>query len=132
MSNAGSIKQVYAELTKVVNLLNAAGIAHMDLRPANILWKVNNSTNTMSLQVIDFEDVCFFGTFIDNAEALKNDARYPIHPSDSRVLIQANSKCNEWFLNAVSEYLNYNDNVENTSFTHFMNKHYSDFESFYA
>lgn len=50
-------------LAQAVAFLNRAQIAHMDLRPPNIMWR-QNSDGMLEVMVIDFEDAVAFGRFI--------------------------------------------------------------------
>lgn len=91
-------------LTTVVEILNAAKVAHMDLRPANIMWTVSPEGRFL-MQVIDFEDAVIFGSRIKHIEALQRDRckRYPL--MNSADLQIAASYHNIWFLVSITEWL---------------------------
>ena len=124
------------KLRLAVRALNAAEIAHLDLRPANIMWRrrVNESTassvaTTLSvsvagevdLRLIDFEDALFFGHKLhpDVFEYLIRDARYPFDFRQSNVNTRAKMEHNEFFLEAVSQWAF----SETDSFEDFMASH---------
>ena len=45
-----------------MDLLNVANVAHLDMRPANIFWRIWNEV--IEMQLIDFESVFSFWIFI--------------------------------------------------------------------
>eukprot|EP01031_Cornospumella_fuschlensis_P027125 gene27125-32769_t len=123
-------------LRQVVELLNEAGVAHMDLRPSNIMWKVDDSKGRLDIRVVDFEDACLFGAYIDYVDTLGEDARYPVAPSagqhlagNRRVLACAN--CNIWFLQAISCFLR-DQGKAYTTFSSFMKDFASQFQEYLA
>eukprot|EP01031_Cornospumella_fuschlensis_P027769 gene27769-33538_t len=101
--------QYVIALREVVDLLNEAGVAHMDLRPSNIMWRIDDSGRILEIRVIDFEDVCFFGTYIDFADILSEDRRYPVAPvvsGDQKARkVMACKSCNLWFYEAIRCFL---------------------------
>ena len=70
-------REQYVHQLNIANrALNLAGVAHLDLRPANIMWRDTGRDRDMNtngeeefscveLKVIDFEDAVIFGHFID-------------------------------------------------------------------
>ena len=83
-------------VANAVNVLNAAKIAHMDLRPGNILWR-RTECSTVQIQLIDLEDAIPFGFYIRFADILRRDSRYPVFDDDDRELIPAGALHNDWF-----------------------------------
>jgi hypothetical protein len=97
-------------LRLAVDLLNEAEIAHLDLRPENILWRVvrSGATPVIELKVIDFETAQPFGSkiptvLIENVLE-KRDYRYPfkLGDDDPRRVIRADRSHNEFFMRAIS------------------------------
>lgn len=90
---------------KAVEIMNQAEVAHMDLRPANIMWrsiKENESdTVKVDVRVIDLEDAVPFGFGIQCVNVLRQDPRYPVSLEDEREFIQAAQYHNDWFAAAV-------------------------------
>jgi hypothetical protein len=87
--------------------LNAAEIAHLDLRPDNIMWKENeDDTATVDIKKIDFETAILFGHFIPTnfIRKMGEDPRYyPIHEGvEFEVASQAH---NEFFFNFICLWL---------------------------
>ena len=98
----------YVECIKrAVDILNAAGIAHMDLRPSNILWrcKTDSSVPMVEIRVIDLEDAVAFGFFIRHVDIMRLDCRYPVHERDGD-RIPAAQHHNDWFLKHVTNWAN--------------------------
>jgi hypothetical protein len=97
-------------VTKAVGVLNAANVAHMDLRPANILWRVLGEDKTkVEIRVIDLEDSVPFGYYIRSVHILRRDPRYPVLLQDAREMIPAASYHNEWFCEAVASWAGQTD-----------------------
>jgi len=84
-----------------VDIMNEAGIAHMDLRPANIMWRSikgkESDTVVVDVRVIDLEDAVPFGFCIQSVDALRLDPRYPVSFDDGREFIPAARYHNDWF-----------------------------------
>ena len=55
-----------------------AGVVLLDLRPANVMWRVNVNDDEFSLKLIDFEDVYLAGWTITNEtfQSHLKDPRY--------------------------------------------------------
>ena len=107
--------QFYKEqLIIAIKALDTAKIAHLDLRPANIMWRsINNSGSDNSINIeiklIDFEDVVFFDHPIPKELILSiianMDYRYPFKPGDEKCNQFAKQYHNEFFLKAVNDWL---------------------------
>lgn len=78
-------------LSTAVTILNECGIAHMDLRPSNIMWRrlLPPSSQKIEVRIIDVEDAVPFGYYIRDVSALRGDPRYPLHKNDMREQIPA-------------------------------------------
>jgi len=106
--------QYVKQLTLAVTALNVAKIAHLDLRPANIMWREargmegGEEGSCVELQLIDFEDAVFFEDLIP-AGFVKfvveyNDSRYPFVRGDEKTIQLARKFHNDFFLEAVSQW----------------------------
>ena len=115
-------REAYIEqLRKVVNILNLAGVVHMDLRPANIMWQPTNNhvgDENVQIQVIDFEDALVVGSAVDVdiAEAYRDDVRYPIRRDIDCKAIKAKVEYNNFFLDAIEAWLSTPDVKEFSTF----------------
>jgi hypothetical protein len=144
------VESYVASLEQVVHILNEAGVAHMDLRPANIMWRMakqlpekreeeeeedeqkeeeeeqkeeeEEEEELVEMQVIDLEDATPFGCLIDYVETLRWDPRYPVSPSDERNHIAAAACHNDWFGKVVAMWARdaRDDKATADSFTDFM------------
>jgi hypothetical protein len=101
---------------KAVGVLNAAGVAHMDLRPANILWCREESGTDVRIQVIDLEDAVPFGFYIRSSDTLREDTRYPVFEADERILIPAVAPHNDWFCETVASWARQSEFNEYSSY----------------
>ena len=129
-----AVESYIACVKSAVAILNKACIAHLDLRPANILWRVtpplSDIDSTLSaadvdresesaakrrrvesgtavmveIRVIDLEDAVPFGFNFQHTCILRSDPRYPVHKNDYRELILADESHNNWFFEAVSSW----------------------------
>lgn len=67
-------------LSSAIDVLNRAGVAHLDLRPANIMWR-KAEPPSIDMRIIDFEDAVAFGEVISEQIVSKvietQDRRYP-------------------------------------------------------
>ena len=112
------------ELSTAVNVLNTAKVAHMDLRPSNIMWRVTpDDDSKVEMQIIDLEDAERFGQYIQLWDVLKEDSRYPVH-SDAVIPMKASEIHNNWFLSSVSSWAR---TTHTESYTQFMNEHCLEF-----
>jgi hypothetical protein len=104
-----------AKLRLAVDLLNAARVAHLDLRPENVMWRRVTDIDCacgsigIELKVIDFEFALMFGQvvpklFVDSILNTK-DRRYPFTEADRSRPVLANKLHNDFFLHAISEWL---------------------------
>ena len=70
-------------ISKAIDIMNTAGVAHLDLRPNNIMWRPVGSTDThlVEIRIIDFEDAGLFGSLVPPPfvkHVIKHaDYRYP-------------------------------------------------------
>jgi hypothetical protein len=73
------LRAVYVQhLRRAVQLLNLAGVAHLDLRPSNIMWRrVDPSIPSVEMRLVDFADAQLFDTIIPNRYVSLCDRRYP-------------------------------------------------------
>lgn len=96
------------KLRRAINALNSAGIAHLDLRPDNIMWKEDNGD--VSVRLIDFDDAYPFEYVIpeDYVSMMAGDInkRYPFALGDERHKQVAKAEHNEFFYKTVEKWLN--------------------------
>lgn len=112
---------------EAVDILNAANIAHMDLRPANIMWRIDpTGADIVEIRVIDLEDAVPFGFNIRFVDNLRNDVRYPVLENDERKTIPACRSHNDWFCESITAWAEQN---EIDSHTDYMTKNSHHFES---
>ena len=80
------------------DVLNEAGVANLDARAANIMWRAVNSSE-VEIRMIDIEDTFRFGDILSTAyaNALNNDDRYPIIAEGDRAMREHN----EFFRTAI-------------------------------
>jgi hypothetical protein len=106
-------------------MLSVAGVVHMDLRPANIMWtcdcmKSDTVCTSMQVRVIDWDDACFVGEPVlpRLLLAYQADKRYALHyvtePYASTV---AASRIDSWHIAAICEYFKYENR---SSFSDYM------------
>jgi hypothetical protein len=97
-------------LSIAINVLNLANIAHLDLRPANIMWREikGQEFSQVELQLIDFEDAVLFDypipTEFVKVVVTNCDARYPFKPGDEKTQQLANANHNLFFYEAVKHW----------------------------
>jgi len=103
----GYLEQLYAATTA----LNTAGVAHLDMRPANIMWRPLAEDTSMffvEVRLIDFEDAELFGDEISSelvSTIIKlGDRRYPFTEGDEKTTQMANKFHNDFFYEAVSQW----------------------------
>ena len=106
-----------------IKMMNEARIAHCDLRASNIMWK-EEIDETISIQIIDFEDAIPFDIHFKPYESHCYDKRYPfLHQTDP---VRITSFHNYWFLVALVDWIKSSDD----SFDEFMRKpKYNDIQS---
>jgi serine/threonine protein kinase len=105
-------------LKKAISVLTDAKVAHMDLRPSNIMWRWNQEKQKIEIKIIDFEDAVIFGEKIRFIERLKYDVmhRYPLMNTKEREY--ASSYHNDWFFHSIQLWLI--DKNSNLGFESFM------------
>lgn len=98
------------QIRRGVDVLNEVKIIHLDLRPENILWKrKNEESNEVLIQIIDFEFAHEFGDIIPqdwvSTFTEYRSFRYPFCDQDVSRDVIACDKHNEFFYQAISEWL---------------------------
>jgi hypothetical protein len=82
-------------------------VAHLDERPANIMWKalINAENEHVELRLIDFEDAVFFDHVISSeyvaAVVRRLDLRYPFKNGDEKSIQFAKKFHNDFFYEAL-------------------------------
>ena len=92
--------------------LNTAGVAHLDMRPPNIMWRgldaADKEVGRVQLYLIDFEDAIFFNFIIPpqfiNIVVYNGDTRYPFTARDEETVQVAKQLHNDFFFEAVSQW----------------------------
>ena len=106
-------KQSYVEqLGYAIAILNTAGVAHLDMRPPNIMWRgidtADKEVGQVELYLIDFEDAIFFNFVIPpqfiNIVVYNVDTRYSFTAGDEETVQFAKQLHNDFFLEAVSQW----------------------------
>lgn len=92
-------------LDTAVKLLNRAQVAHLDLRPQNIMWRMHQGA--IEMRLIDFETAIPFGLFIppESATYLARDARYPVFHEERNTFVLYQEYHNTWFFISVHQWL---------------------------
>lgn len=91
-------------------MLNTAGIAHLDLRPANVLWREtpHGEAPSVELRVIDFEDAAPFGRVIPRelvqTIVATSDWRYPFQAGEEQTEQLASAVRNDFFGEAIGQW----------------------------
>ena len=105
------------KLELVINELNTAGVAHMDLRPTNILWRPapQGGDGEVEMKVIDFEDALFFDELVLNRRMYDSNPNYPLYGIDQAILdadmkiencqLLVTSYYNDWFFDAITAFV---------------------------
>jgi hypothetical protein len=112
------------QLELAIAALNTAKIAHLDLRPANILWREaqNDDVHSVELRLIDFEDAVPFGQVIPpgfvQIIVSRADRRYPFKGGDEQSRQIARDFHNKFFLEAIRQWTSSEEN----KFGDFMNE----------
>jgi len=103
-------------VNNAVEILNRAEICHMDLRPENILYKVENGQ--FRIQVIDMEYAIKFGDCLPLSECFLKDCRYPYLDEyfQGNVMVLASTVHNTWFTLAITKWIH----SDNEDFSNFM------------
>ena len=100
------------QLGYAIAVLNIAGVAHLDMRPPNIMWRgldlVNEEVGRVELYLIDFEEAILFNFAIPpqfvNIVVYNGDTRYPFTAEDEETVQVAKQLHNDFFLEAVSQW----------------------------
>jgi len=105
------------QLRTAINILNSAGVVHMDLRPANIMWRSKNTSignKEVELKIIDFEDALMVGTVMNEALArvYSNDPRYPIKEGIDCTNVSTKIEFNNFFVDAIEAWLTKSEEKE--------------------
>ena len=125
-------QQYIDQLTKAIHLFKMAKVVHMDLRPANIMWKCscmdskqNNHQDVpeheLHIRVIDWEDAHFLGEFVDPACYIQDEARrYPLSklPSSFTGMVPVQHWMDEWSLHRIALFLRQEKTSSFSSFMH--------------
>ena len=111
------------KLSEAIDVLNSANVAHLDLRPSNIMWRRVDTSNTVEIQLIDFEDAELFESlvpppFIETVVS-KSDKRYPFSTSSKERLQLVCDSHNYFYLHAIRKWMDFED--QDCLFDHFMN-----------
>ena len=102
-------KDYLAHLESAIQFLNEdAEVAHFDLRPSNILWRIVNNNTQFDLKIIDFDDSFFFDEVIpqDFVKSMETDSRFPFDENDSGSVQLASPDHNLFFLDHLKGWLN--------------------------
>lgn len=113
------VRGYLAAVSNAVNFLNAACVAHFDLRPCNVLWRVA-SDERVEVMVIDFDDAIAFGEVVPSSfvEGMKIDKRFPLYKADPSVEHRACADHNDFFVRWLTLWLD--DESVDVSFDSFM------------
>jgi hypothetical protein len=96
----------YMDLLKnALDLLNKAQVAHLDLRPQNIMWRMHQGV--MEMRLIDFETCIPFGLCIppESATHFARDARYPVFHEEKDNFVLCGEFHNMWFYVSIYKWL---------------------------
>lgn len=113
----GHKKSYLLGIATAIKILNAARVAHCDLRPPNIMWKEVDGTN-VSIQVIDFEDSYQFDIYFQLYSEIISDRRYPFY-GEKAEMVKITSYHNYWYLVALKEWV-LDGTIGSESFSHLM------------
>jgi hypothetical protein len=125
------VEKYLVKLAEVISILSKAKVAHMDLRPHNIMWRWNDELQTVDIQIIDFEDAVIFGGKVRNIEHLNKDAHHRYPPMSNELLVYASNYHNDWFLCSIQMWLADNEDdkeEEEKDFGSYMFFNYSKIE----
>jgi hypothetical protein len=120
------------QLRRAVEVLNTAGVAHLDLLPANVIWRATNNSHgeeTLELRLLDFEQSALFGMAVTEVDVLKADDRYPVLSTDTRSFIPGCAAHNLWFLRAITGWLSANCDDGTIKFDEYMRVNGAIFEA---
>lgn len=93
-------------VSRAINILDVARVCHMDLRPENIMFKIDDNGH-LSIQVIDMESAVKFGDHLPLQDCFKYDKRYPYIDNyfDQGVTVVASEIHNTWFYLALTNWI---------------------------
>mmetsp|Transcript_17230 Transcript_17230/g.23679 ORF Transcript_17230/g.23679 Transcript_17230/m.23679 type:complete len:239 (-) Transcript_17230:266-982(-) len=104
-------EQYLRQLTAAVEFLNDASIAHLDLRPDNVMWRAvgGESDAAVEMKLIDFDDAALFDhpipqEFVSYVVDTR-DYRYPFQEGDEESEQLAAALHNQFFLDAAELWL---------------------------
>jgi len=101
--------QYIDKLKEACKSMNEAGVAHLDLRPDNIMWRVSKHGKELEMYIIDFDDALLLGDVI-SSDYVKvivstSDYRYPFRAGNENMKIMAGISHNQYFLDALIGWL---------------------------
>ena len=102
-----------AGIEAAIEVLNQAQVCHGDLRAKNILWKFDDSSESIDIKLVDFEHAVQFGRPL----RLHHDSRFP-HHGQSMQVFGANRSHNKWFLESLRSWLQSTD--DGVDYDHYM------------
>lgn len=99
-----------SKLEQAVKGFERAGVVHMDLRPANVMWTCScfsrpyDAAHDVDLRVVDWEDARFLGEILSTMK-FKNDMRYPLSMVPDGVdCASASAWIDSWALDRIREF----------------------------
>jgi hypothetical protein len=99
------VESYLEKLNMAIDCMNNAGVAHMDLRSRNVMWKSDGGElSSVSLKIIDFEDSLPFEKEFKVPNYLAHDLRYPFYAS-TETFVTITEKQNDWFRIALTEWV---------------------------
>lgn len=115
-------------ISKAIDIMNSAGVAHLDLRPRNIMWRplgITNASGDVEIKIIDFEDGAIFGSlvpppFVKHVISVA-DTRYPFDQSSNEQYEVVNQNHNNFFSFVIKGWLSSSSGIE-YDFDDFMTK----------
>jgi len=94
-------------INRVMEIFNSARVCHMDLRPENIMYKVDDASEQLLIKVIDMENAVKWGEYLPIEECFQHDQRYPYIKEyfENGVDVVASYVHNTWYQLALSEWV---------------------------
>ena len=115
------LTKIKSKLKVFVDLLNKVKVAHMDLRPSNIMVSIDEAGCVIDLKVFDWDDALLFGTRPpDEAiDTFSTDQRYPQFDtaSDDGSKFVVGEWCNSHFLDLLLNYIEQKIKNQNNNMT---------------
>eukprot|EP01031_Cornospumella_fuschlensis_P026550 gene26551-32086_t len=122
------------KMASIVQILNAARIAHVDLRPQNVMWRIDGE-GQLDCRLSDLEDSMYFGRFIVSSKlaAYVSDCRYPVKRLETQTQVPVDNRANDCFCRPSSAGNLHSElyGEENYTFADYMRFHYQNFEECY-